>query len=156
MMVHEETVKADWIDYNGHMNVAYYVLVFDHATDTALNVLKLGDNYRKKGNNSFFVVETHVTYEQEVKKDELLVVKTKLLGYDTKRLHLFHEMFVKDGDVRCASNEVMALHVDMDRRKAAEIPVECRAVLQNGVDISLREGWPESCGRSIKKLKNIT
>jgi len=61
-------VKADWIDYNGHMNVAYYVLVFDHSTDALLESLGLGEAYRQGENKSFFVVESHVTYENEVKK----------------------------------------------------------------------------------------
>ena len=89
-------VKADWIDYNGHMNVAYYVLVFDHSTDALLESLGLGEAYRQGENKSFFVVESHVTYENEVKKDDLLVVKSRLLGYDTKRLHIFHEMFLSN------------------------------------------------------------
>ncbi|SCA57778.1 Thioesterase-like protein [Candidatus Terasakiella magnetica] len=153
-ILHEESVQPEWIDYNGHMNVAYYVLVFDHATDGALEALGMGEAYREAENNTFFVAESHVVYEREVKKDDLLVVKTKLIGYDTKRLHISHEMYVKDGKDRCAGNEVMALHVDMERRKTAEIPLEHRNAIKTGVEKSLQNGVPDYCARAIQKLHN--
>lgn len=145
-------VLPEWIDYNGHMNVAFYVLVFDHSTDALLDKLGLGEDYREAQNKSFFVVESHVNYENEVKKDDLLVVKTKLLGYDTKRLHIFHEMYDGENGGRCATNEIMALHVDMEQRRTAIIPDGFVPVLQEGVSQSLRGGFPENCGRAIRQL----
>ncbi len=147
-------VKTDWIDYNGHMNVAYYVLIFDHSTDAVLETLELGEAYRQGENKSFFVVESHVTYENEVKKDDLLVVKSRLLGYDTKRLQIFHEMFLGETGEKCATNEIMVLHVDMETRKTTEIAERFKPHLQAGVEKSLANGFPENCGRAIKKLLN--
>lgn len=148
----EACVLPEWIDYNGHMNVAFYVLVFDHSTDALLDKLGLGKVYRETEHKSFFVVESHVNYENEVKKDDLLVVKTRLLGYDTKRLHIFHEMFDGENGGRCATNEIMALHVDMEQRRTAVIPDDFVPVLKEGVSQSLREGFPENCGRAIRRL----
>ncbi|WP_417840854.1 thioesterase family protein [Terasakiella sp.] len=145
-------VKAEWIDYNGHMNVANYVLVFDHSTDALLETFELGEAYRQRENKSFFVVESHVTYENEVKKDDLLVVKSKLLGYDTKRLQIFHEMFLGETGEKCATNEIMVLHVDMGTRKTTEIAERFKPLLQTGVDGSLANGFPDKCGRAITKL----
>jgi len=147
-------VKEEWIDYNGHMNVAYYVLVFDHSTDALLEKLNLGTDYRTTENSSFFVVESHVTYDSEVKKGDLLVVKSKLLGYDTKRLHIFHEMFEKNGGAKCATNEVMVLHVDMETRRTTEISSRYNNVLEKANTVSLEEGFPANCGRAVKKLKS--
>jgi len=152
IFVHEECVQAEWIDYNNHMNVAFYVLVFDHATDALLDKVGLDANYRKEQEKSIFVVESHVSYEDEVTVNEPLLIKTWLLGVDQKRLHIFHEMYRKNTNVRCATNEIMALHVDTVMRKTAIISEEIQIRLQNGVNDSLRTGSPEGCGRSIQKL----
>jgi acyl-CoA thioester hydrolase len=146
-------ISADWIDYNGHMNVAYYVLVFDQSTDAVLEQFGMGEEYRNEKSHSFFVVESHVTYDREVKKDDLIVVKSKLLGYDTKRLHIFHEMFLGENGEKCATNEIMLLHIDMKKRKTAPIADRFMSVLQTGVERSLREGFPKGCGRAIVQLR---
>lgn len=152
IIVHEETVQKDWIDYNGHMNVAFYVLVFDHATDKLLDKLGLDASYREREGMSVFVVESHVTYNQEVALDDPLLIKTWLLGVDAKRLHIFHEMYHKDTKVKCATNEIMAMHVDTNVRKTAPMSGEAQIVLQKAVADSLDNGWPEGCGRSIREL----
>ncbi len=150
--VHEECVKEEWIDYNGHMNVAFYVLVFDHGTDEILEQIGLGEDYRKKENKSVFVVESHITYEQEVKKGDALIVKSRLLSHDLKRLHIFHEMYCAETGEKCATNEIMALHVDMKLRKTAEMYTKSITQLDRAVERSLENGWPEGSGKSIKKL----
>ncbi len=152
LSTHKETVHSDWIDYNGHMNVAYYVLVFDHATDAVLEKLELGEEYRQKQDKSFFVVESHVSYVQEVKKNESLVVKSSLVGYDDKRLHLYHEMFTGDGKHLCATNEVLALHVDMKLRKACRLVEDLHPALQLALDKCLMEGFPKRCCRAIAQV----
>jgi len=156
IIVHEETVQKDWIDYNGHMNVAFYVLVFDHATDKLLDKLGLDTTYRARLGMSIFVVESHVTYNQEVSLGDPLLIKTWLLGVDSKRLHIFHEMYHKDTKVKCATNEIMAMHVDMNVRKTASMSGEAQSSLQKAVVESLSNGWPEGCGRSIRELSTGT
>ena len=81
--VHRATVLPEWIDWNGHMNVAYYVLVFDHATDAFLDYLGMGQAYRDEQNCSAFVVETHVNYQRELVAGDPMRITTQLLGFDS-------------------------------------------------------------------------
>ena len=119
---HKEHVRADWVDYNGHMNVAYYMLVFDHASDLFLEHIGFDQKFRDASESSVFVVEAHITYEKEVMEGAPLSVSTQVLDFDAKRIHLFHRM-VKDGnDETIATNELMMLCVDMKRRQSALIP----------------------------------
>ena len=122
LALHSETVRPEWIDYNGHMNVGYYVLAFDHATDALLNHLGIGDDYRRDANCSTFVVESHVTYQQEVTEGTALSFTTRILGSDAKRLHLFHQMIRSEDGALAATNEVMVLHIDMASRRTAPLP----------------------------------
>ena len=122
--VHREAVKPEWIDYNGHMNVAYYVLAFDHATDRLFDLFDLGVDYVKRTNNSTFVLETHVTYVQEVHQGDPLRFTAQLLDYDAKRLHYFLQMFHAEEGYLSATSEQIALHVSLDNRRTAPIPAE--------------------------------
>lgn len=118
LSVHRETVRAEWIDYNDHMNVAYYVLMFDHATDVALARLGLDEAYRLAANASVFVAEAHVTYEAEVCAGEEVSIASHLLDADERRLILYHEMMrVADGRL-AASNEVLCVHVHLQSRRS--------------------------------------
>src|SRR5512147_3221105 len=91
--LHREPVRPEWIDYNGHMNVAYYVLAFDHATDTFFDFLGLDEAYRTRTGASLFALESHIVYKAELKEGEPLRVTTQLLDCDDKRLHFFHAMY---------------------------------------------------------------
>ncbi|MBK8208871.1 MAG: thioesterase family protein [Rhodospirillales bacterium] len=111
--VHRESVRPEWVDYNGHMNVAYYVLVFDHATDATLDQLGIGEAYRLDSGCSVFVGEMHVNYLREVVAGDELHVATRLLATDEKRLVMFHEMMCPPPARVVASNEVLCVHVDL-------------------------------------------
>jgi acyl-CoA thioester hydrolase len=117
--LHRETVRPDWVDYNGQMNVAYYVLVFDHATDTFLDVIGLDTVHREATGNSVFVAEAHVTYENEVMDGDKLRITTQVLDADAKRMHIFHRMYANDSDEVAATNELMILGVDLATRRVA-------------------------------------
>jgi acyl-CoA thioester hydrolase len=128
---HREAVQDAWVDYNGHMNVAYYVLVFDHATDVLLDAIGLDAAGRDALGGSVFVVEAHVTYENEVMAGETIEVQTRVLDLDDKRMHVFHRMVrPSDPAVTVATNELMILYVDMNTRRTAAMPVEVRARLE--------------------------
>lgn len=129
-ILHRETVQPDWIDYNGHMNLAYYVLVFDHATDALQDVVGLDAAYRRATGGSIFVVEAHLTYDSEVHLGEEMRVRPRVLDVDEKRLHLFHEMFAGNDDRLAATNELMILHVDLKSRRAAPFPAPILAHLE--------------------------
>ena len=106
-------VERAWIDYNGHMNMAYYNLVFDQALDQVFDELGIGAAYVRDGGGSCFTVEIHVTYVQELKLDDPLRVTFQLLDWDEKRLHFFGEMHHAEYGYLAATSEQMSLHVDM-------------------------------------------
>jgi acyl-CoA thioester hydrolase len=116
------TVQPDWIDYNGHMNVAYYVLAFDKATDALLDRLGLGEAYRRAADCSIYVLEAHVTYERELKRGEPLAIATRLIDADRKRLHFFHSMTHAGAGYLAATTEILALHVDLAGPRSAPMP----------------------------------
>lgn len=110
-------VLPEWIDYNGHLNLAYYIVLFDQATDLLFDELDLGLRYRRDTGKGTFVVETHTLYENELLVGARVRVGTQILGSDDKRLHLAHEMFEIGGDKRAAAQELMFLHVDLVARR---------------------------------------
>jgi acyl-CoA thioester hydrolase len=146
---YEDVVRPEWIDSNGHMNLAYYVVVFDFATDALYRALGIGDAYRAASGNSCFTAETHTLYEREVHLGDRLLVRTWLLGADTKRLHYFHEMFHAESGERSAVQELMALHIDMGVRRVAPFPPERNAALQQAVQDYAPSVLPNGAGRRI-------
>lgn len=129
LATHTETVRPEWIDYNGHMNVAYYVLVFDHATDVLFDALGLDAAYRARTNNSLFAVESHILYQGEVGLGAPLRVESRVLGVDGKRLHFGHEMFHATENRRAATIELMAVHIDLSVRRTTPFPADRRPLL---------------------------
>ncbi len=123
-------VEPQWIDYNGHMNVGYYMVAFDKGTDGLLDQLRLGEAYRRATNHSLYVLEAHVTYERELKLAEPFMIETQLIDADEKRLHFFHRMHHAEGGFLAATNELLALHVDLAGPRAAALPPDARARLE--------------------------
>ncbi len=146
---HEDVVRAEWIDANGHMNLAYYVVIFDHATDVTFDALDIGTAYRERTGNSSFVVETHTLYEREATEGERLRVTSRLLGADAKRVHLFHEMFRGGTNERVAAHELLALHIDMRTRRTAPFPPDRQAALAAAVRAQADSQLPVGVGRRI-------
>ena len=122
LRLHTETVRPEWIDYNGHMNVAYYVLAFDHATDRLLDHTGLGLAYVEAENRSVFVLEMHVTYEREVTEGDPLAFTTRILDIDAKRVHLFHNMHHGTEGWLAAANELVLMHIDLEARRSCPLP----------------------------------
>ena len=146
---HAETVRPEWIDYNGHMNVAYYMLAFDHASDVLFDHLGIGAAYRQERDCSFFIVEAHITYDREVVVGEKLRFTTQVLGHDDKRLHFFHRM-IRDSDGACAAtNELLAIHVNMQDRRAVPYPADVSRNISALAAIHARLSWPSQAGRII-------
>ncbi|MBV9785767.1 MAG: thioesterase family protein [Acidisphaera sp.] len=147
-MLHEERVRAEWVDRNGHMNLAYFVVIFDHATDKLFDALGIGEAYTEASGNTMFVVETHTLYERELRQDELARVNTVVLGGDTKRLHFVHEMSRPDGS-RAALQEIMTVHVSLTARRSAPFPAERRAAVAQAVAAQAGLERPHGVGRRI-------
>lgn len=151
--LHREAVRPEWIDYNGHMNVAYYVLVFDHATDALFEHLEIGAAYRRRTGSSIFALELHVVYLAELKQDMRLRVSTQILDLDDKRLHFFHRMYDAERGTPSACLEIMGLNVDMATRKATPFPPETLARLQAVAAAHATLPRPAEAGRVIGTRK---
>jgi acyl-CoA thioester hydrolase len=145
----EGLVLPEWIDANGHMNLAYYVVLFDQATDLMYDVLGVGQDYRGATGNSMFTAGTHTLYEREARLGERVRVVQHLLGADAKRLHCFHEMFHAQHGYRVAAQELMALHIDMSLRRVAPFPPDLNARLQEAVLAGGELRLPKGVGRRI-------
>lgn len=130
--LHRERVLPEWLDYNEHMNVAYYVLAFDHATDAFADHIGIGWDHTKTTRGSIFIVEAHVAYLREVVKDDPLRFTTHVLDFDERRIHFAHEMYHDEAGYLAATNELMMLHVDLDERRAVAMP---EAVLNRLADL---------------------
>ena len=116
---YRDVVRPEWIDHNRHMNVGYYLVVFDYATDEFFRWIGLGEAHRRAKHVTTFCLEAHVTYHQEVREGDPLRFTTLLLGHDAKRIHYIHQMYhAKDGYL-AATNELMSLHVSQATRRAA-------------------------------------
>jgi acyl-CoA thioester hydrolase len=145
----DAVVRPEWIDSNGHMNLAYYIVVFDLGTDALYTQLGIGDAYREATGYSCFTAETHTLYEREVRLGDRLQVRCWLLGADAKRVHYFHEMFHIESGERSAVQELMALHIDMRIRRVAPFPPEQAANLRKAVEIHAPASLPKGAGRRI-------
>jgi acyl-CoA thioester hydrolase len=113
----QEPVQDPWIDYNGHLNVAYYALIFDNAMDVFYRLCGLGELYKKATGLSTFAVECHIGYQREGSVGDEVRVTSQLLGYDEKRLHYFHTMYHVGEGYQMATQEQLAVHVDLAIRK---------------------------------------
>lgn len=108
---YRDVVRPEWIDGNHHMNVGYYLVAFDLATDEFMRWVGLGQDYRRARQVTTFCLEAHVTYHKEVREGDPLRFTTLLLGHDAKRLHYIHAMYHATEGFLVATNELMSLHV---------------------------------------------
>lgn len=122
------TVPAEWIDYNGHMMDAYYFVAFTEATEAFLDRVGLGEAYREESGRGIYTVESHLCFKASVRAGEPLSYRSQLLGYDAKRLHIFHQIMMSDG-AEAATNELMFLHVDLAGERVTAMPPERLAVV---------------------------
>jgi acyl-CoA thioester hydrolase len=151
---HRARVKPEWIDANGHMNVGYYVVAFDHATDTLCEQLGVSWDYTRRELGMIFVLEAHVTYDRELLPDAPFRVTTQILGHDAKRMHVFHEMHHAEENFLAATNELMIMHVDFKTRRAAPWPAETHRRLAAMAAAHKRLPWPVKAGRVIGLKKS--
>jgi len=142
-------VRPEWIDHNGHMNLAYYTVLFDYATDLLFDELDLGRAYRDRTHKGTFVAETHNLYERELLVGAGVRVATQILNSDDKRLHLAHEMFALDGGHRAATQELMFLHVDLEARRVAPFPDGLRERIAAATAAHAVLPRPDWIGRSV-------
>jgi acyl-CoA thioester hydrolase len=142
-------VEPGWIDYNGHLNMAYYNLLIDRAVDEAFAQVGLGPDYVRERNASFFTAEAHVRYLRELKAGEEVRVTVHLLDYDEKRIHYFAELHQAREGWLSATSEQLALHVDMKSRRVAPFPDDVleRLAAMKAAHAALPE--PDAVGHAI-------
>ncbi len=126
---YRDVVRADWIDDNRHMNMGYYVVVFDLATDEFMRWIGLDAAHRRARDVTTFCLEAHVTYHREVREGDPLRFTTQLLAHDAKRLHYVHAMYHATDGYLAATNELMSLHVALATRRGASMAPDVLARL---------------------------
>ena len=142
-------VEPQWIDYNGHLNMAYYNVLFDRAVDETYELIGVGANYVARRRQSIFTAEVHVRYLRELHAGDPVRVTFQLLDYDAKRLHYFEQLFHAQEGWVSATSENLSLHVDMASKKAAAFPSEVTARLAGMKASHALLPVPEAAGRRI-------
>ena len=138
MSVHiaNQIIKKEWTDYNNHMNMAYYVLVFDQVWENMLAKFKMGENSAKTKNMSTMVVETYTTYNNEVKEGDEVEINLTFFDHDKKRLHFKMEMIEKSSKKLSATLEMLSLYIDLKKRRVAEFEDEKIKLMDNFINLN--------------------
>ena len=142
-------IEPQWIDYNGHLNMAYYNVMMDRAIDELWLQLGFGPTYMKERHGSTFTAECHVRYLREIHLGDPVQVLIWLLGADEKRLHTFEELRHATEGWPSATSENMTVHIDMSVRKVAPFPADIRARIADVVKAHSGVPRPEAIGRSV-------
>ena len=138
MSVHiaNQIIKKEWTDYNNHMNMAYYVLVFDQIWEIILEKFKMGEQSAKSTKMSTMVVETHTTYNNEVKEGDEVEINLTFFDHDKKRLHFKMEMIEKSSQKLSATLEMLSLYIDLNKRKVSEFEEEKLKIMDNFINLN--------------------
>jgi acyl-CoA thioester hydrolase len=142
-------VEPEWIDYNGHLNMAYYNVLFDRAVDELYELFGLGPDYLERHKHSTMVAESHMRYLRELKESDPVRVAVQLIDYDAKRIHLFEQLLHAEGGWISATSENMTLHVDMAAKKVAPFPEKVIKNLAAMKEAHARLPLPDGIGRKI-------
>ena len=138
MSVHiaNQIIKKEWTDYNNHMNMAYYVLVFDQIWEIILEKFKMGEQSAKSTKMSTMVVETHTTYNNEVKEGDEVEINLTFFNHDKKRLHFKMEMIEKSSKKLSATLEMLSLYIDLNKRRVAEFEDEKVKLMDDFINLN--------------------
>ena len=134
LVTYRTPVQEDWVDYNGHLRDAFYLLIFSYATDALMERIGLDADSRGQSGNSLFTLEAHINYLHEVKLGAEGWVQTQIIGFDRKRLHVYHSLHRAGFDEVLAASEQMLLHVDLAGPKSAPFSEQSTQLLQNLAD----------------------
>ena len=136
MFLKSEKVIKKWTDYNGHLNVAFYVHIFDIAADVMLDSFKMGGESAKENKKTTFVAEMYTAYKQEVRLEEEVETHLTYVDHDKKRIHYRLSMFHKEKKYLAATNEVLSLYVDLKQRKVIEFEQERLSLMNDTIKIN--------------------
>ncbi|MCV3241027.1 thioesterase family protein [Mesorhizobium sp. ZC-5] len=141
-------IEKEWIDYNGHLNMAYYNVLFDRCVDGAFDLMGLGPDYIRDRKLTTFTAEVHVCYVRELHLGHRVTGTFQLLDHDEKRLHAYQEIRHADGWL-AATSESLTLHVDMAGPKVVPFPADIMEKVEALAAAHAAMPMPERAGRSI-------
>lgn len=142
-------LEADWIDYNGHLNMAFYNVLFDRGCDEVFEALGIGADYLKERRLTIYTAEAHVRYIRELHLGDRVQVSVQLIDHDEKRLHVYEELRHADGWLS-ATSETLALHVDMNGPKVTKFPSDIMEKVTTMANDHSQLPYPEDAGRRIE------
>ena len=135
-----QKIVKDWIDYNNHMNVSYYLLIFDkYGADILNDTFKMGEHSARTTGKSTMIVESHITYNQELKMNDEVDVNLVFFDHDKKRLHYKMEMIHKQKQYLASTIEVLALYVDLNNRKVSEFEGDKLEIMDNYIKNNIKK-----------------
>lgn len=144
------TVRPEWIDYNGHMNMGYYLVAFDQvATDGFYDYLGIGVEHKRAVGKSTFSLAANIDFLQEVRDGDALRFTTQLVDFDHKRLHFFHRLYHADQGYLAATNENLGMYIDMQNRRSTTFSDAQMARFQQELELGRQHGVPEGFGRQL-------
>ena len=150
LITYRTRVLPEWVDYNGHLRDAFYLLIFSYATDALMERIGLDADARGQSGHSLFTLEAHINYLHEVKLDTEVWVQTQIIGFDKKRLHLYHSLHREGFDEALAASEQMLLHVDLAGPKSAPFGEHSVTLLSNLVGEQRDMQAPQFVGRVLR------
>lgn len=139
-------VKPGWIDHNAHMNLGYFVVAFDEATDAVYETWGIGQDYPERSGCSVFTLGVNVDYLAEMFEGDPIRIETLLVDHDHKRIHYFHRMYHGDSGQLVATNECLCMNVDLESRRSAPFPDDVARKLD---DVRHEGDRPAGFGRTL-------
>ena len=150
-----QKIFKEWIDYNNHMNVSYYLLIFDkYGADTLNNIFKMGEHSAKTTGKSTMIVESNITYNQELKVNDEVDINLIFFDHDKKRLQYKMEMIHKEKKYLASTIEILALYVDLNTRKVSEFEAEKVKIMDDYIKKNFSNFKSENLKFSNKLKKN--
>lgn len=149
LTTYRTTIPADWVDYNGHLRDAFYLLIFSYATDALMDEIGLDEQGRAATGHTLYTLECHLNYLAEVKLGAEVEVRTQLLGCDAKRLHIHHSLHYPGEAAELAASEQMLMNIDSVQGRSAPFAAAVAERIRGISTEQLGLPRPEHVGRVI-------
>ncbi|MGE7990069.1 thioesterase family protein [Pseudomonas sp. NPDC089554] len=150
LITYRTPVQEDWVDYNGHLRDAFYLLIFSYATDALMERIGLDADSRGQSGHSLFTLEAHINYLHEVKLGTEVWVQTQIIGIDRKRAHIYHSLHRNDVEEALAASEQMLLHVDLAGPSSTPFSARTLQALDQIIEQQRDLPTPEHVGRTLR------
>ncbi len=142
-------VEDEWIDYNGHFNMAYYAVPFDRTVAEIFDEIGVGESYRRRTEHSFFTLAAQLNYLRELHAGDPLGMTFRMLDMDEKRVHFIMEMYHAEKMFRAATMESLVIHIDMRIRRSAPMLPEAHGAFAGLMERQKELPVPPEAGSRI-------